>query len=305
MEPGRPRGTAVNRRRWVVWIPVIAGLMIGVLVGTVLFDTQQDTAPLSDTAPRPDTASESDGTPEETAPQRQTAPPQADPVSVSAGLESSTAWALIAGEDLARRRPPDDVTSCRTLFTWAVAGGAALIFESVHVLTVRAAEDVHVELLGIEARQQPVRTGTSSEPPARFMCQPDSASSSAPQEKETLPRAPTTPAGATGAPPTFFDEFRLPSEGEVRVRFFVEPLIGPGQYEYLIVATLRINGVEKTFELEAGGQPFRQSEDGGGMGYAPPSYTWTFSPEPSYMHCPEVRQPEFSPPPVCSHEIPR
>lgn len=264
-------------------------------MGSVLFGDRQEAGPRQDTAPREGASSRQTPAPK----------PSVGPVSLSVDIEAPSAdWAFMADEGLAQRRPPDDVTSCRTFFAWALSQGSAPIFQSVHVLTIRASRDVHIELLGLEARQLPTQTAIPPTRPVRLTCQQSDYWTSTPEQQEKLPKVPTTPAEETGGL-DMGEEFYVAAGELVRDRFLVEPLVGPGQYDYTIVAKLELDGEEKTFQLDAGGQPFRQSEDGAGMGYAPASYAWTFSPEPSYVHCPEIWQPEASPSPTCRQESPR
>lgn len=296
-----------SRRRttWIAGVAAAAGLAIGLIVGLTVFIDQQ-----------PDNSSQSSSSSQASPRASQTtstgsAPKNEGPIAVSAEIVNTNpreGWLLMIDEDLAQSRPPVNVMNCHQLFAWALSQGAMPAFVAEHVLTIRASRDVYVRIVGLEVRQQTEQAEARPKTPVRLGCQSgDDQATPTSTPKERLPKMETVPIGhvPTEEDTGYFEEFRLAAGEVVQERFLVEPLWGPGQYDYVISARIQVDGQESTFKLDAGGgRPFRWNEDGGGAGYWPASYTWRFSPEPTYIHCLPGNETENKIP-DCREEKPR
>lgn len=288
-----------KRTTWIAGAATVVGLTVGLTVGFTVFVDQQ-----------PDNSSQSPPSLPASTPVSPTSN-YGGPITVSADIVNMNpreGWVLMADEDLAQHRPPANVTNCHQLFTWALSQGAMTTLVAEHALTIRASRDVYVRIVGLEVRQQTEQAEAGRTPPARLGCQSsDGPTTSTTTPEERLPKKETVPIGhvPSESDTGYFEEFRLAAGEVVQEHFLVEPLWGPGQYGYVISAKIQVDGQESTFKLDAGGWPFRWSEDGGGMGYWPASYTWRFSPEPVYTHCLQGNQTDATQRPECREEKPR
>ncbi|XTZ18650.1 hypothetical protein ACQSSU_15405 [Micromonospora echinospora] len=230
------------------------------------------------------------------------APLGADSVIITAPVsiaDSAVGTPLIATRRLAAEAPPAQVRDCRTFFSWAYAAGAATTLPVTHTLSIRAHRSVRVVLDRIYAQRLPAPTGIPSRPATaedehvRLQCATDAKSRwTESEEKYDLESLPIIGVDEPIPNESFYQDyiFDLAAGGEATLTVPVDPVGGVGRYEYVLRGVVLIDGKPQEFEVNDGGRPFRWSEDLGGMGFSPPTYTWTLLPVPKLTRCAEIRQ---------------
>lgn len=201
-------------------------------------------------------------------------------------MDAGNGWALMASEEIARRKPPEAVKDCRALHKWALAQGAFPVGNAVHTLSLSANFATDVRITSMKMKRHLLSDLEKSRlPVARLSCLPEAGSVVHMRDPGDLPTADEMNDSQSGSN----EMHRVSRLKKAEQHILVNMMGTTGPFTYSLTLGLDTSIGYQKVVVDGGDRPLLGTEDGGGMGYWPAQYTWTMTPERTFTQCPEVK----------------